>query len=548
IILCLVLAMSFVVAVPASARTYAVIEFEGLDLPVPGDSPDYAITSLCEDYDVMNFAGQDMIIWVDEDEALEMAYNDTFVDGHDYRVKIYLEPTSNQVEIAEGAKFMMDQSGLGWFLYEDSNGIYAQKYFDTCGKIKNACVYIDEPVAGAKPDFTLTHDNRFVAEGNVSPSKNGVSWYDVTDDKYLISGTNDVFKAGHEYKVTFNLRSYDSVFVESVITVNRYNGIVEILSESFANVEYTFPKLAHTCVPVFVKPKAPTCDEEGHIGYYLCECGKIYWDGEGTDEAIDTDLSIAPTGHSEITVAGKAATCTETGLTEGKKCEICDKVTVAQEEIPVIAHKEVTVAGKDATCTEAGLTEGKKCEACGKVIVAQEEIPVIAHKEVAVAGKDATCTETGLTEGKKCEVCGKVTVAQEEIPVGHKEIVVAKKVATYFASGYTGDTVCVKCSKITVKGKAIAKLKLKAPKFSVIKGKKQFKVKYIKVKDATKFQVRYRIKGKWKIKTFKAKKNVTKIIKKLKKGTYKVQVRAMVVKGKQKAYSAWSKQQKVKVK
>lgn len=393
IILCLVLAMSFVVAVPASARTYSVIEFEGLDLPVPGDSPDYAITSLCEDYDVMNFAGQDMIIWTDEDTSSDMGFDDEFVAGHDYKVQIYIEPTSNQVEIVEGAKFMMDQSGLGWYIYQDSNGIYAQKYFDTCGEIKNACVYIDEPVAGAKPDFTLTHDNRFVAEGNVSPAKNGVSWYDVTDNKYLISGTNDVFKSDHEYKVTFNLRSYDSVFVESVITVNRYNGIVEILSESFANVEYTFPKLAHTCAPEFVKPKAPTCTEEGYIGHYLCSCGKIYWDDEAKEEADSSELAIPSTGHSEITVAGKDATCTEKGLTEGKKCEICGTVLVEQKEIAATGHKEVTVAGKDATFFAEGLTEGKKCSVCNKVLVEQKAIAKL--KLAKVKGLKAKANKRG---------------------------------------------------------------------------------------------------------------------------------------------------------
>ena len=89
---------------------------------------------------------------------------------------------------------------------------------------------------------------------------------------------------------------------------------------------------------------------------------------------------------------------------------------------------------------------------------------------------------------------------------------------------------------------------MKAPKFKLTSGKKQFKVKYTKVADATGFQVRYRIKGKWITKTYTAKKTVTKAIKKLKKGTYKVQVRAMVKKGKQTAYSKWAKQAKVKVK
>ena len=79
----------------------------------------------------------------------------------------------------------------------------------------------------------------------------------------------------------------------------------------------------------------------------------------------------------------------------------------------------------------------------------------------------------------------------------------------------------------------------------MISGKKQFKVKYTKVANATGFQVRYKLKGKWITKTFKTKKTATKAIKKLKKGTYKVQVRAMAKGGK---YSAWSKTKKVKVK
>ena len=410
IILCLILTLSlFVVAVPVSARTYAVIEFEGLDLPVPGAVPDYAITSLCEDYDVMNFAGNDMIIWIDEDEGFEMDYSDTFVDGCDYRVKIYLEPTSNQVEIAEDAKFMMDQSGLDWNIYQDSNGMYAQKYFDTCGKIQNACVYIDEPVAGAKPDFSLSHDNRFVAEGNVSPTKNGVSWYDITDDKYLISGTNDVFKAGHEYKVVFNLRSYESKFVEGgKITVNRYSGIVEILSESFANVEYTFAKLegpSHTCAPEFVAPEPPKCDKEGHIGYYLCECGKIYWDEQATDEAIDADITIPPTGHIKVSVKGKEPNYFSTGLTKGTKCKICGKWFVKQK---VIAKKKLgqvlNLSLKSSKKKTATVTWKKVKDASGYIVeysTSKKFTKKTTKKATIKKGTTVKTTLKKLTSGKK---------------------------------------------------------------------------------------------------------------------------------------------------
>ena len=100
----------------------------------------------------------------------------------------------------------------------------------------------------------------------------------------------------------------------------------------------------------------------------------------------------------------------------------------------------------------------------------------------------------------------------------NKIVVKNAKAETYFATGYTGDKVCSECGEEVIKGSVTNKLTLKTPKFKLKKGKKQFKVKYTKVKDATGFQVRYRIKGKWKVKTYNTKKTVTKTIKKLKKG------------------------------
>jgi len=154
-------------------------------------------------------------------------------------------------------------------------------------------------------------------------------------------------------------------------------------------------------------------------------------------------------GHAETTLNAKVATCTNTGLTEGKKCTICKTVTVAQKKIAAKGHSEVILAGKAATCTEAGLTEGKKCSVCGTVTVAQQTIGAKGHSEVIVAGKAATCTETGLTEGKKCSVCGTVTVAQQTIGAkGHSEVIVAGKLATCTESGLTEGKKCSVCQTI----------------------------------------------------------------------------------------------------
>ena len=119
-------------------------------------------------------------------------------------------------------------------------------------------------------------------------------------------------------------------------------------------------------------------------------------------------------GHVETAIAAKAPTCTETGLTAGKKCSVCGEVTKAQTTVAALGHAETTIAGKAATCTETGLTAGKKCTVCGTVTVAQETVAAKGHTEVEVPAVEATCKDTGLTAGKKCSVCNTVTVAQTE--------------------------------------------------------------------------------------------------------------------------------------
>ena len=61
----------------------------------------------------------------------------------------------------------------------------------------------------------------------------------------------------------------------------------------------------------------------------------------------------------------------------------------------------MTDKGVDATCAQPGLTEGTHCETCDKIIVAQEEIPATGEHEWADATREApkTCTSCGATEG-----------------------------------------------------------------------------------------------------------------------------------------------------
>ncbi len=211
------------------------------------------------------------------------------------------------------------------------------------------------------------------------------------------------------------------------------------------NRDYT-DKAAHSYETVVT---APTCTEKGYTTYTCSVCGDSY-----------TGDEVAALGHTEETVAGKDATCTATGLTDGKVCTVCGVTTVAQQVIETLPHTEETIPGKDATCTETGLTAGAKCSVCGTVITAQEEIPALGHawdegKVTTAAGcesagvmtytcgtcgetkteaisatghtvvedaaVEATCTTAGKTAGTHCSVCGAILSGNEEIPaLGHK--------------------------------------------------------------------------------------------------------------------------------
>ena len=156
-----------------------------------------------------------------------------------------------------------------------------------------------------------------------------------------------------------------------------------------------------------------------------------------------------PLGHTEEVVAGKEASCSEKGLTEGKKCSLCGEILVAQQETPIKDHTEETVPGSDASCTETGLTEGKRCADCGITLVEQQEIPLKDHTEEIIPGKDATCTDNGLTEGKKCSVCGETLVPREEIPpVAHTEEVVPGRAPTCTETGLTEGKHCSVCGEV----------------------------------------------------------------------------------------------------
>ena len=177
-----------------------------------------------------------------------------------------------------------------------------------------------------------------------------------------------------------------------------------------------------------VEAKEPTCTTDGNIAHWVnLDTGKKYADAEGTRELSDAEVML-PKGHKETVLAGKAPTCTEPGLTEGKQCEHCGTVTVAQAEIAAVGHQETVLAAKAPTCTKPGLTEGKQCSVCGTVTVAQTEIAALGHK----AGKaKVTVKATAAKAGKKVSKCTVCKAVAKTTKIKAAKVSLSKSAYTY---------------------------------------------------------------------------------------------------------------------
>ena len=192
------------------------------------------------------------------------------------------------------------------------------------------------------------------------------------------------------------------------------------------------------------------------------EAGKVEFD------AGCVLVSSNACAHVEEIIPGKDATCTEAGLTEGKKCTTCGDILVEQTEIAALGHdwnavlahdddnhwtictrcdeikdKAAHNNGDDSVCdtcgygcehkevNEATCTTPATCKDCGA-----NTAPAKGHTEETIPAVAPTCKDTGLTEGKKCSVCGEILKAQETVEKTNEHTYDDNKDATCNVCGF----------------------------------------------------------------------------------------------------------------
>ena len=210
----------------------------------------------------------------------------------------------------------------------------------------------------------------------------------------------------------------------------------------------TTPAKGHTIVTD--KGVTPTCTQSGLTeGKHCSVC----------NEVIQKQKKLAPKKHHAVTDKAVEATCSKEGLTEGKHCSVCNQVLEEQKKVRKKRHVLQKKKGTPATCTEYGWTDRIFCTVCNTITQRRVRIAPLGHTIVTDQAVEATCEQSGLTEGKHCSVCNEVITKQKEIPAKGHTIVTDKAVkATCEQSGLTEGTHCSDCNEVIQKQETIAAL------------------------------------------------------------------------------------------
>ena len=292
--------------------------------------------------------------------------------------------------------------------------------------------------------------NSIDEEGNPVSNPWGINWGTENEAMYpvgepieaVFNGKNCIFEVEEDESVVtiqLDLRNFDYTTKKGAVFT----------------ITVTPPGEEHTHTPgtaVQENVKDADCTTPGSYDsvVYCTECG---------EEISRETVTIPAKGHTEVTDAAVPATCTESGLTQGSHCSVCNAVIVAQQAVPAKGHTpgtEVQENLRAADCTHEGSYDlVVYCTECGEVVSSKTAIiPAKGHTPgtaVRENVKEAGCTTAGSYDSVVyCTTCNE-EISRQTVNVqatGHRIRYVAQVNATETADGVKAHYECLNCGKL----------------------------------------------------------------------------------------------------
>ena len=321
--------------------------------------------------------------------------------------------------------FYADIDGTGYKLFDytkNEGGVYWWLEKFTSATRGNENTYIPFSALGSADGTLPRYASIYLPKGTLIGGWNAGYGVMIENDAYFeiaedgsISG---IFDTPHDYVLhkamcghPGNLEYYSCSRHEGEMFLKEgeaYRSCEE--SEIKVDVEHDFG---------FVAEKPSTCDLPGMEAHYECSrCSSLALKEGETYTLVDEDELVIPASHRLVDHDEIAYTCTSDGKRAYKECEVCHKLYLNEGDGLVEVHEDdlllpkrhtiVSVEAKSATCTESGLSEGKKCEVCGEIIEEQKTIAALGHRY-----GNWELNESDKTISRLCERC----YAVESVPV-----------------------------------------------------------------------------------------------------------------------------------
>ena len=288
----------------------------------------------------------------------------------------------------------------------------------------------------------LDHDYQLKDHKDATCTEAGYDYYECSRD------------ASHYYTVTIDKTEHTAVVVPGKKPTCTETGLTEgkeckICGATLVE-QKEIPALDHDWDDWKVTKEA-TCTEPG-VKTRTCK-----------RDASHTDTEAIPATDHMYGKEVVEPTCTEEGYTK-YTCAYCgDSYTTDKK--PALDHDPIAVPGKEPTCTETGLTEGSKCQRCGKTLTAQETIPALGHAWNTTSTGVDNCVNVSFRHENEtitlCPICGVQNGTQRlnkvTLYTAHAKLVVLRGVlengmeamtVAFYEPGISSVTACQRCGAV----------------------------------------------------------------------------------------------------